>query len=446
MSTVPIFAPDGTLGDVPYEHMKEAIAAGGKPGVTVKAPDGSLGVIPADRTQDAVKAGGSIVPIQQQETQHPGFWANIADDLKGLLHPSGFSPYPGMDQEAKSAAATQAAQQDQSRKDAGYPLPYRALAPVAQSVGVNVPGMEESAAQGDVAGVAGHAAAPVAALATGEAAAHLAAPAADAALDVAKNLADHPLTKAIYKTVDTATFDRIGKIWNAWKNLPEEIRARGPQFHDPGAPLPEAPPKELLQARSIGEGAKPGSSPSDALGNVPQRYNPATAPAAAPTPQASSEGVPEPMSTVNGSTIPRTLSGDSALRQVLTGQDNANLLKIAKSRGINVTRESQLKPGTADNLIINKIINDFAPEELDEIGSQYLENSRFRHAFGDIGPTAWKTMSLQTYFPDLKIPATQAARTRTAIENAGDLTDVLQQSLKAAKKQKESLIPATARP
>jgi hypothetical protein len=40
--------------------------------------------------------------------------------------------------------------------------------------------------------------------------------------------------------------------------------------------------------------------------------------------------------------IPRTPQGESVLRQVLTGQDNKNLLKIARSRGINVTVEAQL--------------------------------------------------------------------------------------------------------
>ena len=114
----------------------------------------------------------SITPDQDQETQHRGFWATAADDLKGLLHPSGFSPYPGMDQEAKSGAATQHAQEDLSRKAAGYSLPYRIGAPIAQAAGANVPGMEKSAAEGDVGGVLGHAAAPMATILGGEALAH----------------------------------------------------------------------------------------------------------------------------------------------------------------------------------------------------------------------------------------------------------------------------------
>jgi hypothetical protein len=166
---VTIFDPQGNKGEIPYERLADAVKAGAKPAVSVKSPDGQLGEIPANRVPDAVKAGATIIPLHEQENQHPGFWARAAEDLKGLLHPSGFSPYPGMDQEAKSQAAAQSGEQDQARKAAGYSVPYRALAPVAQSVGVNVPGMEQSAAEGDVGGVLGHAAAPIAAMAATEA-------------------------------------------------------------------------------------------------------------------------------------------------------------------------------------------------------------------------------------------------------------------------------------
>lgn len=178
--TVTIFDPQGNKGDIPYENLAAAVKAGAKPSVAIKDPQGNIGDIPADQYQAAVRAGGTVVPLQDQQTKHPGFWATAAEDMKGLLHPSGFSPYPGMDTEAKSDAANQSAQQDQARKDAGYSLPYRAAAPVAQAAGVNVPGMEESAKEGDVAGVMGHAAAPVATLAAGEAIAHGAPAIADA--------------------------------------------------------------------------------------------------------------------------------------------------------------------------------------------------------------------------------------------------------------------------
>lgn len=96
----------------------------------------------------------------------------VGSDLGGLLKPSGFSPYPGMDQDAKSAAAAESHQQDQDRKAAGYSPLYRAAAPVAQAVGVNVPGMEDAAKKGSVGGVLGHAAAPLAMLGAGEVLGH----------------------------------------------------------------------------------------------------------------------------------------------------------------------------------------------------------------------------------------------------------------------------------
>lgn len=122
--------------------------------------------------------------------------------------------------------------------------------------------------------------------------------------------------------------------------------------------------------------------------------------------------------TPSGAGIPRTLSGESILNQVLGGRDQSTLLKIARSRGINVTQEAQLKPGVANKRIIGKIIDDFSPEELDEIRAQGIENARFRHAFGDIGDEAWNTMALQTYFPDVKIPVAQVLRTQKAIQTA----------------------------
>jgi hypothetical protein len=111
-----------------------------------------------------------------QPTPQPGFISQLlhaaAEDIKGLATPAAFSPYPGMDQDAKSAAASEAGQQDQSRKAAGYSLPYRATVPFAESVGLNVPGMESEAQKGHVGGVLGHAAAPLAVMGAGEALGH----------------------------------------------------------------------------------------------------------------------------------------------------------------------------------------------------------------------------------------------------------------------------------
>jgi len=121
------------------------------------------------------------------------------------------------------------------------------------------------------------------------------------------------------------------------------------------------------------------------------------------------------------------MSGESALGQVLSRLDNASLLRIARSRGINVSQEALLKPGTANNLLINKIVNDFSPDELQEFGAQYLETSRFQHQFSSrMTPEAWSAVAMKTYFPDVKIPQTVLGRTRTAMAATDD--SVLQQA------------------
>ena len=181
-----------------------------------------------------------------------------------------------------------------------------------------------------------------------------------------------------------------------------------------GTPLPPTPSPELMQARGLATGAQVPTDPAAGLGQVPMRPQTA-APEATPP--------PEPMpNTPAGDSFPRTLSGESALRQVLAEQGNTNLLKIAKSRGINVTRESQLKPGTADNLLIDKIVDDFSEDELSNVRDTYLENTRMgAQNLTGLGSEASKTVALQTYFPNLKIPAAQLARTQKVRYGLSDL-------------------------
>lgn len=131
------------------------------------------------------------------------------------------------------------------------------------------------------------------------------------------------------------------------------------------------------------------------------------------------------MNPAASASIPRTLSGESALRQVLGGQDNANLLKIARSRGINVSQEAQLKPGVADSKLINKIIDDFSDGELDNLRSTYIESTRLgpQDFKSKIGAEANKTLSLQTYFPDVKVPSATLRRTASAMTTAKTTPD-----------------------
>jgi hypothetical protein len=59
-STVPMFSPDGQLGDVPHDRTSDAVKAGFKIGQDMVAPNGKPGVIPVDSVHDAIKAGFSL--------------------------------------------------------------------------------------------------------------------------------------------------------------------------------------------------------------------------------------------------------------------------------------------------------------------------------------------------------------------------------------------------
>lgn len=310
---VTIFDPQGNKGEVPFEHLQAAIKLGAKPSVTIKSPDGKVGDIPADRLPDAAKAGATVVPLEQQETQHPGFWAKAADLMGGLLHPSGFSPYPGMDQEAKSQAATQSAQLNESEKAAGYSGPYRALVPAARAVGVDVPGMEQSAKEGDMGGVAAGAVVPLATLTAAEGVAHGGPAAADAAkpyFDAVKRTVENVTPKQAAQVVGGTsgavaghgTLSAPGAYYGAKTAghivegvLGKEIANRPMRSApvNPGAPLPETPAPELLQAQPLTTGgAAPIPEPSAGLGQLP--VQPVYPGATLPEHPGTFPGAPEP--------------------------------------------------------------------------------------------------------------------------------------------------------
>lgn len=456
-ATIPVFDPQGVLRDVPQDQFKAAVDSGGKPAVRFQAPDGKTRYVPASMTEDAVKAGGKVLPIEQQDVQHPGFWQALASDLSGLVHPSGFNPYPGMGQDEKATAAGQAYEQDQQRAQEGRSLAYRAAVPFGQSVGLNVPGMEESARAGDVGGVMGHTAAVPTMLAAGEALARGGPRVADQAAPVVR-AGVRGINKGLEKapgTIGGTAGAALGGYFGghigaevggvagamAGHELLPQVRIPGEGFGlpnrvtggpaaappyavypgaplpenpgmFPGAPLPQAPPAEVLQARGLTQGATVSPpEPSAALGQVGTTKPAITTPASSlpnPSPEAAA-------------TIPRTLSGEGALSQVLSQLSNADLLRIAKARGINVSREIVLKPGRANGLLINKIVGDFSPDELAEVRDTYLEHSRFQHQFSNqMTPEAWGAAATQTYFPDVKIPQTVLTRTRKAMA-ASDL-------------------------
>jgi hypothetical protein len=84
MPLVQVFAPDGTLGDIPYDKLHDALAAGAKPAAKFKAPDGTVGYVPADKAADALKAGGQRVPLDLNDADggKPGFWTRAQKFLE----------------------------------------------------------------------------------------------------------------------------------------------------------------------------------------------------------------------------------------------------------------------------------------------------------------------------------------------------------------------------
>lgn len=287
MATVPIFAPDGSLGDIPQARLAEAIKAGAKPGVNVLSPTGDKGVVPADRLHEAAVGGAKLVPFEDQEVKHPGFWSALYDDLKGMgqsvTHLADYDPMTDRslsDAEKMKVAdqwAAQKQQQNEQRNAAGYGPVYRNVgAPAAEMLGVNIPGMEQSAAEGDVAGVAGHAAAvptvmaateglmrgaPVAAEAAapvlktvGKRVPEIAGGAAGAYLGHASGILEGGLLGAIAgRTLGKSLWEGTVDLYNSWRN-----RGDATALNRPYAGETEPPPSAPVEAAtSVAPAAKP---------------------------------------------------------------------------------------------------------------------------------------------------------------------------------------------
>jgi hypothetical protein len=76
MATVPMFSPDGTVGDIPHERVADAVKAGFKVGQDMIAPDGSQGTIPIDKVPDAMKAGFASTPLASAARSEQPEFAN----------------------------------------------------------------------------------------------------------------------------------------------------------------------------------------------------------------------------------------------------------------------------------------------------------------------------------------------------------------------------------
>jgi hypothetical protein len=356
---IPIFDPQGTLRDVPEEQLAAAVKAGGTPAVKFQAPDKSIRFVPASRTHEAVAAGGTLVPFEQQDVKHPGFWNSLYGDLKGMATAAPaalrvFSSDPrdlaqSMGERGQQAAALVA--NSEKEKAAGYSPTYRAAAIPAQMIGVNVPGMENSAAEGDIGGVAGHAAAVPTAAALTEGASRGAGMVADVARDAISSAKPTLQTAGKAATAFGTSLDpdlvgivspraghalrvaqKVGKIASTLGEEagPEaELDATGenkpyagepapkapPKFKNPGAPNPQIP-AQIRQASGLYRGAQAAEEPAAALGQMPGTSE--TPPAQTPPPAAAAgESAPAASQPAPQSTAP---SARSIVTDPATGQ------------------------------------------------------------------------------------------------------------------------------
>ena len=61
MSSVPLFAPDGSVRQVPPEQLTDALNAGGKHAVQMTDPNGVLRYVPEDQVNAAMQSGGKSI-------------------------------------------------------------------------------------------------------------------------------------------------------------------------------------------------------------------------------------------------------------------------------------------------------------------------------------------------------------------------------------------------
>ena len=435
----PVLFDDGSKALVPPEQLSAALKDGGKVAQAMQFDDGSKGYVSLDRVTDAIHDGGMLMGTPPQpprpDMQRAGVVVPAAGRIPGVQSPgqtvSDKEAYEGLKMGAAAGSLPLAA---------GATLPQivggvgggvvgdAAARVLAKKAGAGEMGQEIS---GDVGGLAGGA--------LGAGATNWAAAKARAVYEALPEAVQReligiasPRWAHVARLADALGIGQSAPPSYPGAPLPEHPGtfpgAPLPEHPGvfPGAPLPATPAPEVLNPSLVSPARTlPGMNPPEVIrppaAPIPQRAGLAlSGEVEPPSPQAPQ---PQPMSnTPAGDSYPRTLSGDSALRQVLAEQGNANLLKIAKSRGINVTRESQLKPGTADNLLIDKIVDDFSEDELSNVRDTYLENTRMgAQNLTGLGSEASKTVALQTYFPDLKIPAAQLARTQKARYGLSDL-------------------------
>lgn len=178
-AAAPMYGPDGNVYMVPNSEIPKARAAGGEFAVPMVSPKGDHVWVRGSQMSQGIKAGGKVDWSSVPQTHQEGFWSALGSDLMGyakgvpgMLHTMG-QALSGNPQAVSDAMMT-VGSGDQRRQQQGRSGAtdlwgaYRFIAPAGDAVGLNTAGMENAANEGDTAGVAGHAAAPIVAMAASE--------------------------------------------------------------------------------------------------------------------------------------------------------------------------------------------------------------------------------------------------------------------------------------
>jgi hypothetical protein len=80
-----MFAPDGTVRQVPQEQLQDALNAGGKRAVRMTDPSGTLRYVPEDQVNAATQSGGKLYQDPNAPPNTLGDMADVAlQGLKGI--------------------------------------------------------------------------------------------------------------------------------------------------------------------------------------------------------------------------------------------------------------------------------------------------------------------------------------------------------------------------
>jgi hypothetical protein len=372
-TTVPmIFDGDssGQARDIPFEQMRDAMQNGGKLGVYVKFkddPSGKNRVVPSDQVKDAVQNGGTIVPIEDQAVQHPGFWASMGADLggmaKGLWHGATdplTDTHEDLVRKLHEEQASDAAAQNSPERQAHGSLYRNVTVPLAQAVGVNVPGMEQSAAEGDVAGVYGHAAAPIAAAAVAKGVEGTTGALSEAA-DTAAGQGAKAGLKAAAKKLPVAMVRRIPYVGDVAADV---YKAASDAASDAGSERPPSAPGYERYAPNTAAPAQPG----------PDQAPPAPAPAAQAQP-APAAAPPAAAPKANPAVLEQQLNdalGGKPLQPGVSLRNQASAPKATLPEGFTPVESSSLLKGYK-----------YSPDT-QEFDAVLQNGQRFRH--GEVTP------------------------------------------------------------